>query len=128
MLTLTGRVADPLTGDTELGVDTDEIEPAVDDLSTGDRHIQPSQPGWSPASQKGSKSNLGDGLERQHLQTAGQERLLPQRKRRVRHEPGAVDVGVDHHRTARHRRGQLRTAARKAWASSSSRTSITISP
>lgn len=73
MLTLAESVADPLTRDTEFGVDTDEIGPAVDDLSTSDRHVQPSQPCWSPASKESSISNLGDGLERQDLETADEE-------------------------------------------------------
>ncbi len=69
MLALAEGVTHPFTCDTKLRVDTDEIGAGLDDLGAGDGRIQSSKPGSPPASQEGAVPKLGDGLERQDLQT-----------------------------------------------------------
>lgn len=128
VLALAEGVTNPLARDAEFDVGADEIGAGLHDLGTGNGRFEMLESSGSPASEKRAVADLGDGLEREDFEAAEEERFVAPSKRRVGDETGAVDVGIDDDGASGCPAGQLRTASRKASASSLVRSSITISP
>lgn len=123
VLALAEGVTNPLARDAEFDVGADEIGAGLHDLGTGNGRFEMLESSGSPASEKRAVADLGDGLEREDFEAAEEERFVAPSKDESGTRPAVDDDGASGCPA-----GQLRTASRKASASSLVRSSITISP
>ena len=96
------RMAGLGAGNPQGRVRSDQLVAGVDDFDGRDRGFQPVEAARSPPAKLDAVAQLGDGLERDHLVAADEDRFVASGEQRVGDQTATEHVSVNDHRSTHH--------------------------